>query len=407
MHVDRNSYYGGCEAALTLEEAEEWADLAVSEGNEHVASPFRSVKVIVGEDEKTSEKGRLGFSRAYSLALAPQIIYARSAIISALVSSRVDQQLEFLAVGSWWIYQRRGDSTSTTSEDFVRVPNGREDVFADQAIDIKSKRALMKFLRFVGDYEAQSPLWMQHKDLPFRKFMTEVFRLPLSVQDSLLGLTLSTSSEAETTVEASLERIARHLRSIGHFGPGFGAVVPKWGGLAEIAQVGCRAGAVGGGVYVLGNGVQSLAKDELQNRDDSAAESRPRSITLVNGNRITTHCLVGSMDNVPWKTKELKPRIVVSKSIIITAQDLSSFFPPEVEGAPTAAVALVVFNASVFRLDAKREVNECDVPVHVCIHNSSTGECPSGQCELNQLLPIPLAVRDELRYYLHCLHFSC
>jgi RAB protein geranylgeranyltransferase component A len=35
-------------------------------------------------------------------------------------------------------------------------------------------------------------------------------------------------------------------------------MVPKWGSSAKISQVACRAGAVGGGVYVLGVGAGTL-----------------------------------------------------------------------------------------------------------------------------------------------------
>ena len=48
------------------------------------------------------------------------------------------------------------------------------------------------------------------------------------------------------------------------FDPGFGSVISKWSGLVEIAQVACRAGAVGGGVYVLNKGFEVNEKLDQQ-----------------------------------------------------------------------------------------------------------------------------------------------
>ena len=90
-------------------------------------------------------------------------MYARSSLLGYLVSSRVYRQLEFLAVGSWWVYtQNEGDGASETPLPhgrLLKVPNGREDVFLDQQLEFKAKRALMKFLRFIGEYEEQTDVW--------------------------------------------------------------------------------------------------------------------------------------------------------------------------------------------------------------------------------------------------------
>lgn len=428
LHIDRNSFYGGAEAALTLQEAEEWATKVEQDTLKGICTPFANAAVTSGA-ANGAQHGELGFSRAYSLALAPQIIYARSAIISALVSSRVDRQLDFLAVGSWWILQERSnaqDAESATTK-FVRVPNGREDIFADPGLDVRSKRALMKFLRFISDYENQPELWQAHQSLPFSSFMTDHFKLPSDVQQSLLGLTLSTDTDTDTTVDLSLQRIARHLRSIGHFGAGFGAVIPKWGGLAEIAQVGCRAGAVGGGVYVLGQYVTNSSsattrspakttKSGLHDREkdvnpDEAtspdAASRSLQLKLSTGDNITTQWLVGSSDNMPLNSPlktagELRP-ITTSKTIVITNADLECFFPVAAEGTPASAVAIAVFPSTALRLPTQRQDDFEPKSVYIMIHNSSTGECPAGQCTC-PILPIhfPASVMINIITYIVC-----
>ena len=96
-----------------------------------------------------------------------------------------------------------------------------------------------------------------------------------------MALALSSAHPSQTATEYALPRIARHLRSIGVFGPGFGAVIPKWGGLSEVSQVSCRACAVGGGVYVLGKGV-APATDSAPETTDKGTKLR-----LKDGEEIT------------------------------------------------------------------------------------------------------------------------
>jgi hypothetical protein len=168
-----------------------------------------------------------------------------------LVSSNTHQQLEFMAVGGWFMFAKKHGSPT-----LARVPNGREDIFADPSLTLKMKGQLVKFTRFVAAYEDQPEMWHPYRDTPFADFLLQRFNLP--AVDALMALCLSLEIPAKTTTEYALPRINRHLRSIGVFGPGFGAVIPKWGGLSEVVQVACRACAVGGGVYLLGQGISSI-----------------------------------------------------------------------------------------------------------------------------------------------------
>ena len=336
--------------------------------------------------EESSSDGhpdsKLGFSRAYSLALAPHIIYTRSSLLPLLVSSRSDQQLEFLAVGSWFVYTAGQNGTSAL---LVRVPGSREDLFADSSIEPRAKRSLMKFLRFVGDFENQSD-WQDQADLPFHSFLSCRFNLPPAVQAPFSALTLSPHPPGATTVAFALPRVARHLRSMGLFGPGFGAVVPKWGGLAEIAQVGCRAGAVGGAVYVLGTGLpgdtlqQEPATSTFAGKDESQPSGRTQ-LSLTNGDKVKTKCLAGSLAALPETATfpTLSSSLVVSRCIAIISSPLKSLFPAMAEGAPQPAVAVVVFPSS--KMDSVAEADDT-APIHLFVHSSETGECPQGQCKL-------------------------
>lgn len=358
---------------------------------------------------------KLGFSRAYSLSLSPQLIYTRSNLLPALVSSKVYRQLEFLAVGNWWIYQHgkyrkdaktedAGRSGATPSTGILKgIPGGREDVFADKSIDLRSTRSLMKFLKLATDTEAHASILGTWGSRPFPDLLEFHLGIAPQLQAPLLALTMSPHPPAKTLTSYALPRIHRHLTSVGMFGPGFGSVIPKWGGLAEIAQVACRAGAVGGGVYVLNKGFnanedldqQATGKDE--NRLDG--DSQHFAVRLEGGEAIKTQWIVGSEWDLPSQFKadiiECATPVYVSHSITIASSPLSQLFPPPAEGAPPPAGAVVVFPSGTLELESEsNETPECaddPPPVYLMIHSSDTGECPAGQCKSN-----PVSLSEKL-----------
>jgi RAB protein geranylgeranyltransferase component A len=272
--------------------------------------------------------------------------------------------LEFQAVGNWWIYDGKAEPS------LRRVPNGREDISQDKSIDNRSKRSLMKFLKFVVDYEHQTEMWEPHADDGLAGFLTSQFQLSPSLQTVIAALTLSFEPTDQIQVKWALPRIARHLTSIGVFGPGFGAVVPKWGGGAEISQVACRAGAVGGGVYVLGTGIKA---SEIVTQDSEQLSK----VQLSNAETVRTRHLISAARN-----QELPKPKTVSKIIGVVSSALTSLFKSSVEGSPLAAVSVVVFPSN-----SLPEGIAQPHPIYIMVHSSETGECPAGQCECSLFLP--------------------
>lgn len=293
-------------------------------------------------------------------------------------------------MGNWWLYENTSSASPDAHEagTLKRMPNGREDIFSDRSIDVRAKRGLMKFIKFVVDFENQAAVWETHADTPFVEFLASQFQLPPSMQTYLVALTLSLEPATVTSVGYALPRIARHLTSIGVFGPGFGAVVPKWGGGAEIAQVACRALAVGGGVYVLGTGISG-----------ADTGSTDVSLKLTNDEAVQTGYYISSQD----KTKEIDSDApAVSKMVTVVSSDLSSLFVSTVEGAPVAAVAVVAFPADTVVVDGQSSPH----PIFIMVHSSDSGECPQGQCKLNSFsyFTIQAFYDDQTsNTYLHCL----
>lgn len=355
LHVDRNDYYGGNEAALSLSEAETWARKHSGDGA--VTASFGHASIIKTAPSEEPPANKLGPARSYSVALAPQLLYTRSNLLPALVSSKTHGQLEFQAVGSWFIV-----STASGGPNLTRVPGGREDIFQDNALDLKAKRSLMKFLRFVTNYEEQLDIWQEERTTPFSTFLETKFGLPSQSHAPIIALALSSRSSNDTTVEYAVPRIARYLTGIGFFGPGFGALLPKWGGLAEVGQVACRSGAVGGGVYVLSKGITekhpNVGDIELQ---------------LSDGEKVTTKWLAGTSEEIPSSISSVDlPALHVTKSISVVSSPLTSLFPRTSEGGPAPAGAVVLFETPT----------DSEQPIHILAHSSESGECPARQCVL-------------------------
>ncbi|KAI1263324.1 GDP dissociation inhibitor [Xylariaceae sp. FL1019] len=401
LHLDANDFYGEHEAALTLQEADAWAQKHIAANltplpggdlnslkpgqsgeapatggstNEHIdsASAHKDTNVDINSSSHApfpifqnasvwklpdAEAHGLSFSRAYSLALAPQIIHARSQLLSRLVSSRAYRQVEFLAVGSFFVY----DATDTAlGAQLIRIPSSREDVFAAQSIPPRSKRSLMKFLKFVVDFDSdeQKPVWEDKAHHLLSEFVSEEFKLDGTLRNSVTALTLTL--DGKVNVQDGLAAIQRHLTSIGLFGPGFAAVYPKWGGISEIAQVGCRAGAVGGGIYML----------DTRSSVNEASNDNEIALSLTNGISVRTTTLVDSRQTSASSSK-------IARLVAVVKAPLTSLFGTHVEGAPSPAVAVVTFPPGALSTPAEPQSS---APIYAFVHSSDTGECPSGQC---------------------------
>ncbi|KAJ5305700.1 hypothetical protein PENANT_c041G07226 [Penicillium antarcticum] len=371
LHLDSNQYYGGSEAAFSLDEAQEWADGV----NNAVtgSSPFKEASIFTpqqSDDRQDTSLPKLSSSRSYTLSLSPHFLYTRSKLISSLISSKVFRQLEFMAVGSWWIYAPgqadSGNGELGAEKVLYRVPGNREDVFAANHISMKSKRSLMRLLRHITKpKEDEAPAEDEDLSMSFQEYLTSKFSVPEELHDPLLSLTLSQLSQTETSASYAIPRIERHLTSIGALGPGFGAVVAKYGGGAEILQVACRASAVGGGVYAL----DTKLGEVCHSQEDG---EHPLQVNLLNGESLQTKFVFGSVADDPHQGDFSKPHTQLARSVTVVSATFPSLFPVMVEGAPMPASTVLMF-------PGKTLGNPHSPPVYLQVHSSDTGECPRQQ----------------------------
>ncbi|KAG8528645.1 uncharacterized protein KY384_006332 [Bacidia gigantensis] len=443
LHHDEHEFYGGSEAALSLEEAEVWVERI---NHEATRSPFQQASITKLE-EYVSAVPRLSFSRAYNLCLAPQIIYSRTNLLPALVASKVYKQLEFLAVGNWFIFDpgvndsfSLGGSVQQNALEpasrpcLRRIPNGREGIVKDKTIDFANKRSLTQLLLMIKDDESRKQAIAENKTLPFTYFLTAQYQLDRRLQAPFHALTLSPNAPEDTTTEYALTRLHRHLSSMGAYGPGFCAVIPRWGGLAEIAQVGCRAGAVGGGVYVLNKGIGGFPDSTAPpNHPDQNDKFLALGLTLEE--TIYTRRAVGSKYDYPSATTrpdpnpEDPPKIAV-RSIAIVTSSLPEMFPPAKAAVHNPAAVMVIFPTGSLSLPDTTISPSSDesptsetpptsdvplpsppppaprnpVPIYLQVRSAETGECPRDQSKLPLFLPshnLALSNDDTIRILIY------
>ncbi|KAL2876096.1 Rab proteins geranylgeranyltransferase component A [Colletotrichum sp. CLE4] len=373
LHLDLNEYYGGPEAAFSLQEVEEWAAANATVADDATGSSRVFSSAVVSKPEVATGSGpSLSFPRAYSLALAPQIIHTRSELVKQLVSSRAFRQIEFLAVGTFFIYTPSvvGSGSENGRASLVPIPSTREAVFSTTAIPARAKRSLMKFLKFVFDYNSENnkDIWAPHAEKPLSEFLLSDFKLDAALQTYVVTLTLSL--DGKVTTKDGLAAIHRHLSSMGAFGPGFAAVYPKWGGLSEIAQVGCRACAVGGAVYMLGTGMKTTRQ-----LDEGLEDGARFEVDLTSDVTVKSRALICGTEEVAFDSQR------VSRLTAVINSPLSSLFEAVVEGSPTPAVAVIAFPANSIADVAS------SFPIYVFAHSSETGECPIGQSVLYFITP--------------------
>jgi len=256
---------------------------------------------------------------------------------------------------------------------------------------MRDKRALMKFLKYVLQEPTESmELFVESSGTEsLAHVLSSQFKISSTLQQPLLALSLSHDTASSTNGQQAVRRIRKHLRSIGMFGPGFGAMIPKYGGGAEIAQVGCRAGAVGGGVYVLGRGIYSLKihagpGEHVQTSDPDEQEI---SVKLSDGEIISTKYVVGGVEDLPHEsttrpsTNPTNDPTQSARSISVISSTLSHLFPPTSEHGPIPAGAVVVISGNEEMNEGRLDTEDSlESPIYLLVHSSESGECPTGQC---------------------------
>lgn len=253
----------------------------------------------------------------------------------------------------------------------------------------------MGLLRYVLEEQDETDTESSSSTLEAR--LQDQFKLPDNLRPPVQALTLSTDTLSNVDFDTAMSRLKLHLASMGYFGPGLAAVMAKYGGNAEIAQVACRAGAVGGFVYLLGHGIANIS--------ESTEDEARLSVELTDGTTVKSKHVVGATNDFPRDTAStsspsaVESSVKVAYQISIVAGPLRHLFTSTSENGPVPAVTIVLVD----------DGSNNESPIYLQVHSEDTGECPTGQCKspVNDPTHSPFQLSyDEqtfLNTYLHCL----
>ena len=231
LHIDRNSYYGGDCASLSLSQCYE---------------QFKN-------GSKPPE--HFGKDRNWNIDLVPKFMMAAGDLVDILVRTGVTDYLEFKQIDGSFVYG---------SSRISKVPATEMEALKSPLMGFFEKRRAKKFFEFVQLYEENNPLTHQGVDIhktPMIDVYTK-FGLVQGTQDFIgHALALYTDdSYLRRPAKATFDRIRLYNRSLARYG--LSPYIYTLYGLGELPQAFARLSAVYGGTYMLSKPVDAVVYDE-------------------------------------------------------------------------------------------------------------------------------------------------
>lgn len=228
LHMDRNPYYGGESASLTLQQ-------------------------LFEQEEKTSEvdEGVYGPSRDWSIDLVPKFIMASGKLVDMLIKTDVTKYLEFKKVDGSYVY--KGGKVH-------KVPATDAEALSSSLLGVMEKRRCKSFFEFVQGYEEENPKTHGGFDLS-TVTMSAVFKkysLGSSAVD-FIGHALALHRDddyLEQPAVDTVKKIQLYMNSLARYGSS-PYIYPQYG-LGELPQAFARLAALYGGTYMLNTPIEEV-----------------------------------------------------------------------------------------------------------------------------------------------------
>lgn len=337
LHIDKNDYYGDTSATLTVDQLSKW----VNQINSGTLNCYDNAKLYVS---KSISHGKY-LSRDFGIDITPKILFANSDLLSILVKSRVHQYLEFQSLSNFHTFE---------NDSFEKLTNSKQDIFTDQNLPLMTKRNLMRFIKFVLNWDEQPEIWQAYADKSITEFLVKKFKLE-KMQAFELIFSIGLCYNLETKTPAALQRIRRYLTSFDVYGA-FPVLYSKYGGPGELSQGFCRSAAVGGSTYKLNSKLVSYDPNTKEAYFDDGSK-----VTV--GEKVIMSPTQASSDskNIP------KQKYEVHRLTCIVEKPCTEWFGEE------ESAAIVVFPPNSLKSGNKQVVQ-------VLIIGTGSGTCPQGTC---------------------------
>eukprot|EP00245_Coleochaete_scutata_P010245 TRINITY_DN3554_c0_g1_i1.p1 TRINITY_DN3554_c0_g1~~TRINITY_DN3554_c0_g1_i1.p1 ORF type:complete len:464 (-),score=113.88 TRINITY_DN3554_c0_g1_i1:629-2020(-) len=237
LHMDRNDYYGGESASLTLVQL--W-------------KKFRG-------DDKPPES--LGSSRDYNVDMVPKFMMANGQLVRVLIHTDVTKYLLFKAVDGSYVFKAAQEPTSTMGKLFYsgaaaihKVPASDVEALKSPLMGLLEKRRAKKFFVFVQDYDEAVP--KTHEGLDLHHVTAQDVFTKFGLEENtvdFIGHALALYRNDEYLSQPAYDMVKRvklYAESLLRFNGGSPYIYPLYG-LGELPQGFARLSAVYGGTYML------------------------------------------------------------------------------------------------------------------------------------------------------------
>lgn len=229
LHMDRNDYYGGESASLSLSQL------------------YKKFK-----DGKNPPES-LGRDRDYNVDVVPKFMMACEDLVNILVHTDVTRYLEFKQIAGSYVY-RDGK--------IAKVPATEAEALASPLMGLFEKRRARDFFKFIQEFEEGSP---KNKGVTFQTPVSEIFKkfgLEPGTQDFIghaMALFLDDSYK-EKPFEEIYKAMQLYTNSLARWGKS-PYIYPLYG-LGELPQGFARLSAIYGGTYMLDKKVDELVMQD-------------------------------------------------------------------------------------------------------------------------------------------------
>lgn len=222
LHIDRNSYYGGDSASLSLNQL--W-------------QKFHGTQ---------DPPAALGASRDYNVDMVPKFMMANGLLVKVLLHTDVVKYMEFKAV----------DGSFVLSKGKIhKVPASDMEALKSPLMGLFEKRRARNFFLYVQDYKAEEPKTHKGYDLN-RMTMAELFKAYDLNEDTtdFIGHSIALHRDDSYLQRPAIETVNKiQLYNCSLFryeGLNAPYLYPRYG-LGELPQSFARLSAVHGGTYML------------------------------------------------------------------------------------------------------------------------------------------------------------
>jgi len=234
LHLDRNDYYGGACASLTLEQC--WKYFKLS-------------------GEPPASLGTKAQQRKYSVDLLPKFLMANGMLVKMLLHTDVTRYLEFKSCEGSFVYK---------AGKIYKVPADEKEALASSLMGMFEKRRFRNFLLFVQDFSETDRRTWKEVD-PARTTsaaLYEKFGLDKETAD-FTGHALALFRDDDYLNAPCLDLIIRvklYSESLARYGKS-PYLYPLYG-LGELPQGFARLSAIYGGTYMLDKPVDEILYDQ-------------------------------------------------------------------------------------------------------------------------------------------------